>query len=620
MNAPWSIAQARRLYRLEHWAAGYFDIGSHGHAEMRCGNQKADIYALAMQARQEGLSFPLLIRFMDILEQRISHLCETFNLAIAAQDYPGTHTLVYPIKVNQQRAIVECIAAHPARTGLEAGSKAELLAILALAQADNIVVCNGYKDAEYIRLALIGAQMGLKMHIVIEKPSETARIIHWVKEMAIKPLLGLRIRLDNMASGHWQNTGGTKSKFGLHSAQVLEAVALLKDAGLLGQLRLLHFHAGSQIPDLRDFKRIMLESAHYYASLRELGVPLRIMDVGGGLGIDYEGTQSTQHCSMNYSTRDYADAVVGIFKKVCGKTHPCPDLITESGRAVAAHHSVLVCNVVEQDASDMMLHNDIALTAEPQEAVLGLQALHAEYADAAEAWDLANTLLDKLRDQFMHGTITLPERALGESIYTRLCLRLLEDEALPECLHTTLRERLAHRYVCNFSVFQSIPDSWAIKQIFPIMPIHRLNERPNLLATLHDLTCDSDGRIERYVGECGLSNALPVHDSLGKPYLLGLFLLGAYQEVLGDVHNLFGTTSAVDVRLGADGDWLLQSLRHGEKVSDLLHLVDMDQQSMQYLFRERVSNIPEESRRQTALEQLYAGLASYPYMQDTESI
>ena len=536
------IAQSRVLYNIENWSEGYFDINEAGEMVVSpIPNQVSiSLYKLAQSFAANGLSLPVLVRFPNILHHRVESLCNAFAYAMRIENYHANYTPVYPIKVNQQHHVVKEIIST-GQVGLEAGSKAELMAVLALAPPnDGIIICNGYKDREYIRLALIGQQMGLHPYLVIEKASELNLIIAESDNLEIIPRLGIRVRLASIGKGKWQNTGGEKSKFGLNAAQVLEIITCINEAGFIDSFQLMHFHLGSQIPNIRDIQSGLREAARYYAELRALGMPIQTVDVGGGLGIDYDGTRSRGACSINYSIQEYANNVVHEFGDICNTLDlPQPNIITESGRALTAHHAVLITNIIDIESAPGAVQPTPATTAEPtiiQDLWYGFTNLNQR--SAIEAYHDAVYWLSEAQTMFTHGILNLTQRAHAEQLYYATCWQvrnLLQtnrhSRAYQEVLDE-LNEKLADKYFGNFSLFQSVPDAWAIKQLFPILPLHRLNEYPHRRATLQDLTCDSDGQFENYVNNDGVSTSLPVHvPNPAEPYLLGIFLIGAYQEI-----------------------------------------------------------------------------------------
>jgi len=626
----WTIDKARELYSTANWGGGYFDVNGDGHLVCRPDRDPAhpgvDLVALVREVREAGLILPVLVRFTGILHDRVDTLCGAFAAATAAESYRGRYTAVYPIKVNQQRRVVEEILRHGGgRVGLEAGSKPELMAVLALSRPGRgVIICNGYKDREYIRLGHIARAMGHRIHLVIEKLSELETVIATARELGVKPLLGIRVRLASIGAGKWQNTGGEKAKFGLSAAQVLEVVRRLKAADMLECLQLLHFHMGSQIANIRDIQAGLREGARYYAELHRLGVPIGTVDIGGGLGVDYEGTRSRAYCSMNYSVQEYANNVVHLLAEVCAEENlPHPDIITESGRAMTAHHAVLLTNVIDIERGPDQDVPPPPVEAEPlilRDLRYGLE--HLDRHSAVEAYHDALYWLAQSQEQFVHGLLSLDQRALAERLYAATCRRVRELLAPGKRSHREvldeLDEKLADKYFCNFSLFQSLPDAWAIDQSFPIVPLQRLDERPGRRAVIEDLTCDSDGRIDTFVEEGGTEHTLPLHAvAAEEDYLLGIFLVGAYQEILGDMHNLFGDTDSVHVEaLSGGGHRLVEPVR-GDTVDNVLRYVHFEAEALLAAYRDQLESaaLPAATRA-GYLEELEAGLRGYTYLED----
>ena len=621
----WTIDQSRHLYQVSAWSQGYFDINESGHLVAKpCldDNLVIDLYDLACSLKSRGQVPPVLLRFTDILQHRVDTICEAFSRAMEQYRYQSGFTAVYPIKVNQQRKVVEDIIRHGGnRIGLEAGSKPELLTIIALSQKGNTVICNGYKDQEYIRIALIGQQLGLRVFIVVEKITELDLIIRTAREMKITPCLGIRVRLASVAEGKWQNTGGEKSKFGLHSAQVLYAVRKLESEDMLQSLQLLHFHIGSQISNIQHFQRALHEGSRFYSELRKLNAPITCVDVGGGLGIDYEGTKSRNYCSVNYSTQAYAETVIHAFAHICEQhAIPQPEIITESGRAMTAHHAMLITNVIGVEQPPGINNPDAPGKSTPaiiRELWKTLQKVSRKRA--AQSYLDARHYFEEAKEMFVHGLLGLDQRARVEELFYTICRRIrpLLNEDQQELL-AELNEKLADKYFCNFSLFQSMPDSWAIDQIFPIMPLHRLDEQPERRAMIEDLTCDSDGMVKKYVAGDGISSSLPVHAPLdNEPYLVGIFLLGAYQEILGDMHNLFGDTGSVNVEMLPDGTYELTECHQGDSVVDLLDYVHISGKTLEYCYRQKIDQAKLDKFLQTQyLNELIHGLEGYTYLED----
>lgn len=616
---------AREIFNIARWGEGYFDINGQGHVVVRPTGDPADgevdLYRLASDVERHNLCLPVLFRFGDIIRGRVETLCNAFASACEYHEYRGGYTAVYPIKVNQQRVVVEDILEYGGgRVGLEAGSKPELMAVLALAPAGSTIVCNGYKDREYLRLALIGQSLGHRVYIVIEKLSEVDMVLREAADLGVRPTLGIRVRLSSMGASKWAHTGGEKSKFGLSAAQILSAVEKLRAAGRLDSLELLHFHLGSQIGNIRDIQRGMREAGRAFAELAQLGVRVKVMDVGGGLGVDYEGSRSRSSCSTNYSVEQYAHAIVRSLWEICAEYElPHPDIITESGRAMTAHHAVLITNVIDvesipenearqPDADDPLILHDLWE---------GLQ--NADSRTALEVYQDALYWHGETQAMYTHGVLSLEQRARAEQLYHAICRKVREalkytSRAQSEVLDE-INEKLADKYFCNMSVFQSLPDVWAIDQVFPIMPIHRLDEPLTRRAVLQDLTCDSDGRVEQYVDEDELEATLAVHPLReGEDYLLGFFMVGAYQEILGDLHNLFGDTDSVNVELDPDRGYRLVRPEQGDTAVDVLSYVHFDIQELEARYRQKVEAAAlDEAVRRQFLNELEEGLKGYTY-------
>ncbi len=622
----WTPDDARRQYNIPGWSAGYFDVGDNGHLLARPGAHTdapaIDLHGLVDRLHEDGLTLPVLVRFTDILRNRVDRLHGAFTTAMQLTGYPANYTAIYPIKVNQQRHVVEALVAHGgARIGLECGSKPELMAVIGSLPAGGTIICNGYKDAEYIRLALIAQRLGHPTVLVIEKLSELELIIATAASMRMQPELGLRVRLSTVTSGNWQNTGGDRSKFGFTAAGALALMERLRDAGMLDRLTLLHCHPGSQITSIEVFRDALMEVARTWVELRNAGVPVTTVDVGGGLGIDYEGTRSMSECSMNYDVDRYAQTVIDIFSEIT-QAHdlPAPDLMSESGRALTAHHAVLITNVLD---TEQVLSEEDAGSSSDIAPVLALRESLAQCtADSAlDSYLLAGGHLAELRGLYLVGRAGLQQRAHGESLYYALCRKVqgfLELQDLPPPELDDINRRLADKYFCNLSVFQSMPDVWGIDQIFPIVPLQRLDEAPSRRAILHDLTCDSDGQIGMYVDGNGVESTLPLHAVRDdETYLLGFFLLGAYQEILGDMHNLFGDTDAINVEFDSAGGYSLVDPRHADSVDELLRYVEFEPKRLMARYREKLNAAglkgPERAMYLQALE---GGLTGTTYMED----
>jgi len=622
------IQDAREIFNVLRWGDGYFDISDDGHLVVfptrRREDGCVDMHRLATEVSKSGLNLPVLFRFGDILRDRVDRLCGAFAAAMSYHEYQAGYTAVYPIKVNQQRAVVEDILKHgEGRVGLEAGSKPELMAVLALAPAGASIVCNGYKDREYLRLALIGQQLGHKVYVVIEKLNELDLLLREAAEMSVKPTIGVRVRLTSTGRGKWEHTGGEKSKFGLSAVQILEAVERLRAASMLNCLQLLHFHLGSQIANIRDVQRGMLEAGRCFAELAELGVNVRVMDVGGGLGVDYEGTRSRSSCSMNYSVEQYANTIVRSLWEVCADYElPHPSIITESGRAITAHHAVLVTEVVDRES----IPDKILAQPDPEDPQI-LTDLWEDYENSdnrslLEVYQDALYWYSEAQSMYIHGVLTLEQRARAEQIYHAICRKVRDGLKPTTRAHSEaifeIDEKLADKFFLNMSVFQSVPDVWAIDQVFPIMPVHRLEEPLTRRAVLQDLTCDSDGRIEQYVDEEELEATMPVHAMRnGEPYYLGFFMVGAYQEILGDMHNLFGDTDSVNVELDKINGYKLVKPEQGDTAEVVLRYVHFEPSDLVARYHSKIdaaTNLDLQQRAQY-LKELEEGLKGYTYLE-----
>jgi len=627
--SDWNIQDARELYKFGRWDEGYFDLNDEGDLVARphgpeCGTE-ISLSRLATDIHNAGLSLPVLVRFPDILHHRVNSLCGAFDQVMTASQYQAGFTAIYPIKVNQQRRVVEEIVnTRNGQVGLEAGSKPELLAVMALSRQNGFVICNGYKDSEYIELALIGQQLGLQVHIVVEKLSELELVLKVAQQLDVKPVIGVRVRLASIATGKWQNTGGDRSKFGLSAHQIVQVIERLQSANMLDSLQMLHFHMGSQVPDLDDIDKAMKECAQFYAQLHQAGADIRVVDVGGGLGVDYEGTHSQAFCSMNYRLQDYAEIVVNNLSAICQRHDlPQPHILTESGRALTAHHAALITDVLEVEQASHSLdghvlkENDSLVVKNLWNAMdnLNQQTLVQSYHDATD-W------LAEAQAMFSEGQLPLEQRALAEQIYFATCWKirnLLEVHSHSERhILDALNKRLADKYFCNFSLFQSVPDAWAIQQIFPVVPLHRHNECPQRRGVVFDITCDSDGRMDHYVDSEGIEPSLPLHALRNKEqYLLGIFMVGAYQEILGDMHNLFGDTDSVNVVTDDQGNVTLDCPARGNTVDDVLRYVDFNSEKLLELFNGKLgaSTLDTNTRAQYQ-ETLVAGFKGYTYLED----
>ncbi|TXH65848.1 MAG: biosynthetic arginine decarboxylase [Tolumonas sp.] len=633
--ANWSCQDALKMYNVPYWGAGFFHIDALGRVVVTPDKTRLDckipLIDIIDQLSKQGYATPVLLRFPDIIKTRINALFGAFEQAIQSYGYKGRYQCVYPIKVNQQNQVIESVTrafADKPNLGLEAGSKPELLAVLSHHHDQgSIIVCNGYKDREYVRHALLGSLLGHHVYIVVEKPSELELILDESARLNITPRIGVRARLASQSSGKWQASGGEKSKFGLNAAQILRLVERLREAGKLDCLQLVHFHLGSQIANIRDIQGGIRECGRFYAELRHMGANIEVVDVGGGLGVDYEGSRSQSHCSANYNLREYANNVVWGIGDVCEQYNlPHPMIISESGRAITAHHAVLISNVVGMESQLPTSLPD----APTSDAPLLLQNMWDSWKELHEKEDpgLLEIFHDSVSDladvhtQYTLGIMSLQQRAWAEDLHLNLCLKLkaMLDPVnrMHRNLQDELNEKLADKCFVNFSLFQSLPDAWGIDQIFPIMPLSGLDQQPTRRGVIMDITCDSDGTIKEYVDGVGIENTLPMpelrHDETS---YMGFFLVGAYQEILGDLHNLFGDTHSAEVCLNDDGTPVITNIIKGDNVDNLLRYVNIDPSMIRSAYQKLVDHpsLSAETRKEL-LEELEAGLQGYAYLED----
>jgi arginine decarboxylase len=631
---PWTISDANELYEVDRWGKGYFSIDEQGHLHVHPTKDPArsiDLKRLTDHVQLRGIGLPILIRFRDILRHRLGEIHGAFQNAIAQHNYNGRYCCVYPIKVNQQRQVVEEVLdfGRPYGFGLEAGSKPELLAVAALASNDTPIVCNGFKDAEFIEMAMRAQKIGRLVIPVVEKYTELGLVLKYAEKVGVRPAIGMRVKLASRGGGRWQSSGGYRSKFGLTVAEVVRGLEELRSRGMEDCFKLLHFHLGSQIPNIRIVKTALNEAARIYTELVKAGAGLHYLDVGGGLGVDYDGSQTNFESSVNYTLEEYANDVVYHIQTVCDDASvPHPTIVSESGRAVVAYHSVLIFNVL--GVSGFSIDEPVLPRAEQiQEMEQPLIDLFETYQsitgrNTIESYHDAQQALDMALNLFNGGYLPLEQRRQAEQLFWAICgklQRLVQQlDEVPEELQS-LDEALADTYFGNFSLFQSIPDSWAIKQLFPIMPIHRLNKPPTSKAVLGDITCDSDGKIDQFIDRRDIKRTLPLHGFNGDPYYLGVFLVGAYQEILGDLHNLFGDTHALHVSLDANGGVVLDTVIKGDTVREVLDYVEFDAESLVRKLQTDVETAVREGRltyeEAGQLMQFYEdGLRGYTYLEE----
>ena len=594
----WTIKDSLELYNVAGWGKDFFSINAAGHVQVTpagAGSQPIDLKELVDDLRERGLNLPILIRFSDILRTRVEQLCGSFQQAIAENDYKGNYRGVYPIKVNQQRHVVEELIEYgrPFNLGLEAGSKPELLVALALQEnPEALIICNGYKDRAYIETAMLAQKLGRKVIIVVDRVAEVETIIAASRDLGINPIIGVRARLSTKGAGKWVESTGDRSKFGLTTSELVDTVEKLRGVGMLDSLQLLHFHIGSQITAIRAIKDALREASRIFVELHGLGANMKYMDCGGGLGVDYDGSQTNFHSSVNYTLQEYASDIVSQVAEACNaKGVPHPDIVTESGRALTAHHSVLVFNVL--DTTQMLLGQIPETLAQDEHRVI--QQLYETYQGVTrknfqEAYHDALTLKEEGITAFNLGLVDLKARARVEQLFyatIEKILKIVRDLAyVPDELEG-LEKQLSDTYYCNFSLFQSLPDHWAVQQLFPTMPIDRLNKQPNRRAILADLTCDSDGKMDKFIDLRDVKHYLELHSLSGEPYYVASFLVGAYQEILGDLHNLFGDTDAVHVKMQGD-DYAVEHVVEGDSVAEVLSYVQYSKDDLMSRVRRAV--------------------------------
>jgi arginine decarboxylase len=628
----WKIQDALETYGVRHWGKGYFGVNKAGHVTVhpdKRPERAVDLKELVDQLQARGIQLPILLRFTDILRHRVGEIHEAFQQAIKEFEYQGQYCCVYPIKVNQQRHVVEEILdfGRPFNFGLEAGSKPELLAVLALTNGmDTPIICNGFKDDEFIKMTVLARKIGKQIIPVIEKFTELEALVRYAEELSVRPVLGVRVKLATRGAGRWKYSAGFRSKFGLTVTEVLEALDYLKQRGLADCLQLVHFHLGSQITNIRNIKGALNEAARVYAELARVGAGVKYLDVGGGLGIDYDGSQTDFESSVNYTLQEYANDVIFRVKSVCDEAGiPHPTIVSESGRAVVAYHSVLVFDVLGTSTFDryQVPH---AVPSDAPQPINDLFAIHRDLSkkNYLESYHDAVQSVDEALNLFNLGFLSVELRALAEQLFWAVCWKLrkiVRDlDYVPEELNG-LEAMLSDTYFCNFSIFQSMPDSWAVKQLFPILPIHRLNEPPTRRAVLGDITCDSDGKIDQFIDLRDVRSTLELHTPNGEPYYLGAFLLGAYQEILGDLHNLFGDTNAVHVSVDDDGEINLDAVIKGDTVREVLHYVQYSADELSSRMRKdveravRLGKISLNESRQL-LKFYESGLEGYTYLEE----
>jgi len=630
----WTTTDAAEMYGIRNWGHGYFDVSPEGEVTISLASGEArkavSLHRIYQGIKARGMTLPVLLRFSDLLDAAITDLNESFQKAIRDAGFKGRYRGVYPIKVNQQQQVIDEVSHFGTKYhyGLEAGSKAELIAALAhMHDPEAYVICNGYKDEEFIDLALLGVKLGLQVFIVIERPGEVHQIIQRARALGVSPRIGVRVKLASKAEGMWSESGGDRSIFGVTTSQILETVDVLKREGMLQCLELVHYHLGSQIPNIRNIRSALQEACRFYVELRKEGAAMGILDIGGGLAVDYDGSQTNFPSSRNYTLQEFSDDVIDIVMSAMDAAEvPHPTIITESGRATVAYYSVLLFNIL--DVAKMDYHDEPPALPEGSHETLGrLLETYAAVSkkNTQEVFHDALYYRDEARAQFLHGSLSLRERGLSEQIFWSIIARIRKEirglKHVPEELQG-LDAALTSVYYGNFSVFQSLPDLWAIEQLFPIMPIHRLKERPRNQAIISDTTCDSDGRIERFIDLHDVARWLPLHEfTPGEDYVIGVFLVGAYQETLGDLHNLFGDTNVVSVVLDEDGEIEYSKEVPGDSVEDVLSYVEYEPKLLINRFRQLVESALRQKRitvpeRNAAMRTYENGMRGYTYFED----
>lgn len=629
----WTLDNASDLYGIRNWGIGYFDISEKGEVIVRPDGANSttviSIMDIIAGLKARGHNMPVLLRFADILSSRITQLYECFHSAIRDYHYNGDYRGVYPIKVNQQKQVVAEIVefGRAFHHGLEAGSKAELLSAIAFTDdPEALIICNGYKDEEFIDLALNSLKMGQQTILVIERQEELPLILERAAKKGIRPRLGVRVKLSSRAGGHWDGSGGDRSMFGFTAAQIIEMIDILRKANMLDCMQMLHYHLGSQISNIRKIRSALREACRFYGEMAREGAAMGIINIGGGLAVDYDGSHTNFASSRNYTEQEYAADVIEAIMTVANETGiPHPTIISESGRALVAHHSVLVFNILSASRFDPLGNTD-KVPANYNNMLNNLVDVRNSLStkNLQECYHDAVYYRDEIRSLFEHGNLSLRERALAENIFWDIICKIAaeskERKYVPEELQG-VESAIADLYYCNFSVFQSLPDSWAIDQLFPVMPIHRLNEMPTRQATLADITCDSDGKIDRFIDLHDVKSTLPLHELHGEDYYLGVFLVGAYQETLGDLHNLMGDTNVLHVRVDKDGHVEYAQEISGDTVADVLSYVEYDPRDMIENVRAiaekavRDNRISPEERREI-LSAYEDGMRGYTYFEN----
>ena len=627
----WDVTSAERHYRILHWGLGHFGINVLGNIVAKATEMQVDLHALSKELRSQGIRLPVLVRFPQILQQSLENLCGAFNDAMKTHHYTGKYIAAYPIKVNQQATVIKHFQSQTKwPIAFEVGSKAELIACLGIIDKPRTIICNGYKDESYIRLALMGNLLGHDVVIVLESLAEFKYVLEQSVLLNVQPKLGMRVRLSSIAKGNWQNTGGKYSKFGFTANEVLGLVNVLKEKNAQHWMKMLHFHMGSQISNLQDIRVGIQEGMHYFSQLCEYGIELEMLNVGGGLAVDYEGSRNDSYFSMNYSIQDYANVIVQMVKEGCAKhTLNMPTIFSENGRAMTAYHAVLISNVIDAEYT-YQADKEIKTLNDPKKHSKYIVALYEitneidriakninNSVNLSGCYKKLKNILIEIQQAFSQGKISLEDKAIAEKLSHHMYQRIIDT---PNDLHedelAKLENKLVAKYFCNFSLFQSTPDIWGLQQILPIMPLHRLNERPIARSRIYDLTCDSDGRVDQYIEADSIQGYLSLHEfQREQDYVLGIFLVGAYQEILGDMHNLFGDTNAVNIMMNVDGSYQICDEEPGDTNKEILSYLHIDTSSMRQLWLDRLAhNHVKEQIQELVMDELESSLNANSYL------
>ncbi len=626
LSSSWSIDAARQHYRIQQWSNGQFDVNDLGHVVANISGQELDLHKLSQKLRESSIKLPTLVRFPQILQQSLDNLYTAFAKAIKTSCYSNSYLSAYPVKVNQQA----CILRHFHNqsdwpVAFEVGSKAELLACMSQAP-EKMIICNGYKDESYVRLALIGQLLGYEIVVVLESLQEFEYVLNQADQLSVQPRLGLRVRLSSIAKGNWQNSGGEYAKFGLTAREVIQLLNLLTKHKVSDWVCMLHFHMGSQIPSLQGIHLGVQEAMQFFVQISQANINLNYLNIGGGLAVDYEGSSAGSYFSMDYSVEEYAEVVINTVNQICIKHHiQSPIIVSENGRAMVAHHAVLLTNVIDIESpfknfytcDDVNQHDGNKNISSLIDLNEKLKNHSANLCSSEKIYDLFNQvkfLANNIQNEFMHGEVSLKEIAHTEELVNTSYGKLLSiaDEANIEI--EALFDKTTYKYFCNFSLFQSIPDVWGLDQIFPIVPLHRLHKYPSNKARICDLTCDSDGQIESYIENNSIKPYLSLHDINGdQGYILGIFLVGAYQEILGDMHNLFGDTNAVNVVLNPDGSYQILEEEPGDNIKETLSYVHIEMTNMRQIWSDQLAELPG-LKKEELLQELESILQSTNYL------